>query len=104
MLHAIRRSLALTPLPRCQRNIGLFLNIRKCCIYYLHRLSGSYGFAPYIDKYGEVDLGFRHGRPLLLNQRRYDAMLRSVWLSHGVPSFISRKLEMDINNGGWETI
>ncbi|KAL1896621.1 E3 ubiquitin-protein ligase ubr1 [Sporothrix stenoceras] len=89
---------------RCQRNMGLFLNIRKCCIYYLHRMSGSYGYAPYIDKYGEVDLGFRHGRPLQLNQRRYDAMLRAVWLSHGVPSFISRKLEMDINNGGWETI
>ncbi|CAK7197478.1 E3 ubiquitin-protein ligase ubr1 [Sporothrix eucalyptigena] len=89
---------------RCQKNTGLFLNIRKCCIFYLHRLSGSYGYAPYIDKYGEVDLGFRHGRPLELNQRRYDAMLRTVWLSHGVPSFISRKLEMDINNGGWETI
>ncbi|CAK7220292.1 E3 ubiquitin-protein ligase ubr1 [Sporothrix bragantina] len=89
---------------RCQKNMGLFLNIRKCCIYYLHRMSGSYGHAPYIDKYGEVDLGFRHGRPLELNQRRYDAMLRAVWLSHGVPSFISRKLEMDINNGGWETI
>ncbi|EFX03776.1 ubiquitin-protein ligase e3 component [Grosmannia clavigera kw1407] len=89
---------------KCQGNIGLFLSIRKCCIFYLHRLSGSYGYAPYIDKYGEVDLGFRHGRPLLLNQRRYDLMLRAVWLSHGIPSFISRKLEMDINNGGWETV
>ncbi|CAK7567428.1 MAG: E3 ubiquitin-protein ligase ubr1 [Sporothrix epigloea] len=89
---------------RCQKNMGLFLNIRKCCVYYLHRISGSYGHAPYIDKYGEVDLGFRHGRPLELNQRRYDAMLRTVWLSHGVPSFICRRLEMDINNGGWETI
>ncbi|EPE07097.1 e3 ubiquitin-protein ligase ubr1 [Ophiostoma piceae UAMH 11346] len=89
---------------KCQRNIGLFLNIRKCCIFYLHRLSGSFGYAPYIDKYGEVDMGFRHGRPLLLNQRRYDSMLRAVWLGHGIPSFISRRLEMDINNGGWETI
>ncbi|OAA68646.1 ubiquitin-protein ligase e3 component [Niveomyces insectorum RCEF 264] len=89
---------------KCQKNIGLFLNIRKCCIYYLHRMSGSYGQTPYVDKYGESDMGFRHGRPLLLNQRRYDSMLRSLWLSHGIPSFISRKLEMDINNGGWETV
>ncbi|KAI0136598.1 hypothetical protein BJ170DRAFT_19708 [Xylariales sp. AK1849] len=89
---------------KCQRNIGLFINIRKCSIFYLHRISGSFSNAPYIDKYGEVDVGLRHGRLLFLNQRRYDSMIRNMWLSHGVPSFISRKLEADINNGGWETI
>jgi E3 ubiquitin-protein ligase UBR1 len=88
---------------RCQRNIGLFINIRKCSIFYLHRVSGSFSNAPYIDRYGEVDVGLRHGRLLYLNQKRYDA-LRNIWLSHGIPSFISRKLEADINNGGWETI
>jgi E3 ubiquitin-protein ligase UBR1 len=31
-------------------------------------------------------------------------MLRNTFLSHGIPSFISRKLESEINNGGWETI
>ncbi|KAI1374121.1 hypothetical protein F4677DRAFT_461677 [Hypoxylon crocopeplum] len=89
---------------KCQGNIGLFINIRKCAIFYLHRTSGSFSNAPYIDKYGEVDFGLRHGRQLFLNQKRYDSMLRSMWLSHGIPSFISRKLEADINNGGWETI
>lgn len=88
---------------RCQRNIGLFINIRKCSIFYLHRASGSFSNAPYIDRYGEVDVGLRHGRLLYLNQKRYDS-LRNIWLSHGIPSFISRKLEADINNGGWETI
>ncbi|KAH8603008.1 hypothetical protein B0O99DRAFT_560783 [Bisporella sp. PMI_857] len=89
---------------KCQGNIGLFINIRKCCIFYLYKQSGSWMVAPYIDKYGEVDPGLRHSRQLFLNQKRYDALLRTVWLSHGVPSVISRKLEMDINNGGWETI
>ncbi|KAI2615709.1 hypothetical protein GGR54DRAFT_265870 [Hypoxylon sp. NC1633] len=89
---------------RCQGNIGLFINIRKCAIFYLHRTSGSFSNAPYIDKYGEVDIGLRHGRQLFLNQKRFDSMLRSMWLSHGIPSFISRKLEADINSGGWETI
>ncbi|KAM0819556.1 hypothetical protein AB5N19_05372 [Seiridium cardinale] len=88
---------------KCQRNIGLFINIRKCSIFYLHRVSGSFSNAPYIDRYGEVDVGLRHGRLLYLNHKRYDA-LRNIWLSHGIPSFISRKLEADINNGGWETI
>lgn len=57
-----------------------------------------------MDKYGEADMGLRHSRQLFLSQKRYDSMLRSLWLGHGVPSFISRKLESDINNGGWETI
>ncbi|KAI0818053.1 hypothetical protein GGR55DRAFT_673883 [Xylaria sp. FL0064] len=89
---------------KCQGNIGLFINIRKCAIFYLHRGSGSFSNAPYIDKYGEVDVGLRHGRQLYLSQKRYDSMLRNLWLSHGIPSYISRKLEADINNGGWETI
>lgn len=89
---------------KCQQNIGLFINIRKCTVFYLYHTSGSWMVAPYIDKYGEVDPGLRHSRQLFLNQKRYDALLRTVWLGHGVPSVISRKLEMDINNGGWETI
>ncbi|KAI0164702.1 hypothetical protein GGR57DRAFT_208586 [Xylariaceae sp. FL1272] len=89
---------------KCHGNIGLFITIRKCAIFYLHRVSGSFSNAPYIDKYGEVDVGLRHGRQLYLNQKRYDSMIRNLWLSHGIPSFISRKLEADINNGGWETI
>ncbi|KAK0731201.1 hypothetical protein B0H67DRAFT_564056 [Lasiosphaeris hirsuta] len=89
---------------KCQKNIGLFINIRKCCVYFSHRMSGSFSNTPYIDKYGEVDFLLRHGRQLFLHQKRYDSMLRSVWLSHGVPSSISRRLEADINNGGWETV
>lgn len=89
---------------RCHKNVGLFISIRKCCVFYCHRTSGSWGHAPYIDRYGEVDMGLRHNRQLFLNQRRYDSMLRSLWLSHGVPSYVARRLESDINNGGWETI
>ncbi|KAL2131572.1 hypothetical protein VTI74DRAFT_4896 [Chaetomium olivicolor] len=89
---------------KCQKNIGLFINIRKCCVFYLSRYNGSFSQAPYIDKYGEADLGLRSGRQLFLHQKRYDSMLRALWLGHGVPSYIARKLEADINNGGWETL
>lgn len=89
---------------RCQIHIGLFINVRKCTVFYLHHNSGSWMVAPYIDKFGEVDPGLRHGRQLHLHQKRYDALLRNTWLQHGIPSVISRKLEQDINNGGWETI
>ncbi|EYE95057.1 putative ubiquitin-protein ligase E3 component (UBR1) [Aspergillus ruber CBS 135680] len=91
-------------LQKCGKNIGLFINIRKCTVLYLHNHNGSWHFAPYLDRHGEVDPGLRRNRQLILNQKRYDRLLRDVWLSHGVPATISRKLEADINNGGWETI
>ncbi|KAL3478110.1 hypothetical protein BJX99DRAFT_225042 [Aspergillus californicus] len=89
---------------KCGKNIGLFINIRKCAVLYLHGSNGSWHFAPYLDRHGEVDPGLRRNRPLILNQKRYDRLLRDVWLSHGVPAIISRRLEADVNNGGWETI
>ncbi|PYH65650.1 putative ubiquitin-protein ligase E3 component (UBR1) [Aspergillus vadensis CBS 113365] len=89
---------------KCGKNIGLFINIRKCTVLYLHNRNGSWHYAPYLDRHGEVDPGLRRNRQLILNQKRYDRLLRDVWLSHSIPATISRKLEADINNGGWETI
>ncbi|KAI9835293.1 MAG: hypothetical protein M1819_002437 [Sarea resinae] len=91
-------------LEKCGRDVGIFINIRKCTVLYLHAHNGSWSTAPYLDKHGEVDPGLRRSRQLFLNQRRYDALLRNVWLHHGIPTTISRKLEADTNNGGWETI
>ncbi|KAI4101198.1 MAG: hypothetical protein L6R37_005048 [Teloschistes peruensis] len=88
----------------CGRNVGLFINVRKCNVLFLHDRNGSWHHAPYLDQYGEADPNLKHSRQLFLNQRRYDALLRDVWLRHGIPSMISRKLEADINNGGWETL
>ncbi|KAJ5129369.1 uncharacterized protein N7515_005408 [Penicillium bovifimosum] len=91
-------------LQKCGKNIGLFINIRKCTVLYLHNTNGSWHYAPYLDRHGEVDPGLRRNRQLILNQKRYDRLLRDVWLSHSIPATISRKLESEINNGGWETI
>ncbi|KAL8738736.1 MAG: hypothetical protein Q9181_000491 [Wetmoreana brouardii] len=77
---------------------------KKCNVLFLHDTNGSWHIAPYLDQYGEADPSLKHSRQLYLNQRRYDALLRNVWLNHGIPTMISRKLEADINNGGWETL
>ncbi|PGH06925.1 hypothetical protein AJ79_06398 [Helicocarpus griseus UAMH5409] len=89
---------------KCGGNVGLFINIRKCMVLFLHNRNGCWHNAPYLDIHGEVDPGFRHHRRLILNQKRYDRLLRDSWLSHGIPAVISRRLEAEINNGGWETI
>ncbi|KAI9886368.1 MAG: oxygen-dependent protoporphyrinogen oxidase [Watsoniomyces obsoletus] len=89
---------------KCGIHVGLFLNLRKCTVLYLFDGRGSWHPAPYLDKHGETDMGLRRNRQLYLSQRRYDALLRNVWLQHSIPSTIARRLEADVNNGGWETI
>lgn len=88
---------------RCGGNMGIFLQIRKCFILYMFNEKGSYFPAPYLDKFGETDPTLRRSLQLYLHQKRYDAVTRGAWLSHSVPSFVARRLEGDINHGGWET-
>lgn len=89
---------------KCGKDVGIFINIRKCCLIYLHNQNGAHAAAPYMDIHGETDIGLRRSRQLFLNQRRYDALVRNAWLVHGIPSIISRKLEAEMNTGGWESL
>ena len=82
----------------------MFINIRKCAVLLLHDNQGLYQHVPYLDLHGEVDYGYRHHRRLLLNQKRYDRALRDTWLHHRIPATVSRKLESEMNIGGWETM
>ncbi|KAF2402486.1 hypothetical protein EJ06DRAFT_490957 [Trichodelitschia bisporula] len=89
---------------KCGGTIGMFINIRKCMVICLNNKNGSWTIAPYLDKHGEADPTLRRHHQLFLNQRRYDVLLRTMWLQHLVQSTIARKLEGDTNNGGWETL
>ncbi|KAL6702975.1 E3 ubiquitin-protein ligase ubr1 [Coniothyrium glycines] len=91
-------------LAKCGGNIGLFIHIRKCMVLFLNLDHGTWAVAPYLDKHGEVDPALRRHHQLYLNQKRYDALLRKVWLEGGIQSLIARRLEGDINNGGWESL
>lgn len=117
---------------KCSSPIGMFLFIRKCHVALLHvakdpkttdgdrdtmrriqlapsssTLShGSFFSAPYLTKHGETDSGLRSKHQLILNQKRYDKLLRDTWLmtNGSVWSTIARKLESEVNAGGWETL
>jgi len=73
-------------------------------VLFMNMKNGTYALAPYLDKHGEPDPTLRRHHQLFLNQKRYDMLLRNVWLQHQIPSTIARRLEGDINNGGWETL
>jgi E3 ubiquitin-protein ligase UBR1 len=114
-------------LSRCSYPIGMFLAIRKCMILLLHitpetpplsspstvlpemgapTCNGSWFHAPYLTRHGEVDPGLRQRHQLVLSQKRYDRLLRDLWLTtnSNVWSTIARRLEGEINSGGWETL
>ena len=90
---------------KCGGKVGLFINIRKCMVLFMHGPgNGSWAHAPYLDKHGEPDPTLRRHHQLFLNRKRYDKLYREAWLNHMIPTAISRKLEADINPGGWETL
>ncbi len=66
--------------------------------------NGSWAYAPYLDKHGEPDPTLRKHHQLFLHGRRYDKLVREVWLQGQVGNVIARKLEADVNPGGWETL
>ncbi|KAJ3037015.1 hypothetical protein HDV00_002148 [Rhizophlyctis rosea] len=87
----------------CGGDVGLYLLIKKCIVLILHGDNGNFMNPPYLDAHGEVDVGLRRGRPQYLNMRRYDE-IRKLWLTHGIPSFVARKIEQSIDFGGWPTL
>ncbi|KAG0045707.1 hypothetical protein BGZ83_009072 [Gryganskiella cystojenkinii] len=88
---------------KCTGPVGIYLLIKKCVILLLHVRNGCFHPAPFLDEHGEADLGLRRGRPQYLNPLRYDD-LRRLWLTHGIPIHVARKIEQSYDIGGWRTL
>lgn len=43
--------------------MGMFINIRRCAVLYLHETNGSWVEAPYLDAYGETDVMLKSALP-----------------------------------------
>ncbi|KAJ3155333.1 hypothetical protein HDU86_004424 [Geranomyces michiganensis] len=87
----------------CGGDVGIYFIVKKCVIYLMHVENGCFIHPPYLDAHGEVDVGLRRGRPQFLNHKRYDELNRT-WLTHGIPSFVARKIESTYDVGGWMTL
>jgi hypothetical protein len=46
---------------------------------------------------------FSRGRRQFLNAQRFEE-LRRVWLTHGIPTFVARKLDGLMDYGGWDSL
>uniref|UniRef100_A0A2P2HWE1 E3 ubiquitin-protein ligase n=1 Tax=Hirondellea gigas TaxID=1518452 RepID=A0A2P2HWE1_9CRUS len=89
----------------CCAGSGMFLRVWDCrVIFRTGKYRGCYYSPPYLDQYGETDLGLRRGNPLFLNNELY-SRLHMMWLQHLIPESVSRiqlTQQNVINTGGWQ--
>ena len=77
----------------CGGGCGIFLRVRDCKVVMLAGLSkGTFIQPPYVDEYGETDVGLKRGNPLHLSKERYRKVYK-LWLNHSIPKEISSNLE-----------
>ncbi|CAG7852362.1 E3 ubiquitin-protein ligase ubr1; AltName: Full=N-end-recognizing protein; AltName: Full=N-recognin-1 [Serendipita indica DSM 11827] len=90
-------------LERCSGPIGIYFLLKRCVVLYLYGDSGSFAPPPYVDSHGEIDIGLRRGRRQYLHPVRMEE-IRKTWLLNGVPSAVSRRIEVQTDAGGWESL
>jgi len=79
----------------CGRKIVILL-VKQCTIFLLRRqetekyISGCFYSSIYLDKYGEEDPGFNRGKPLFLDEGRYE-QLRLLWMSSNFDDEVSKR-------------
>lgn len=83
---------------KCCAEVGIFLRIRDCQVVYLGRNKGCFVHPPYLDQYGETDMGLRRGNPLHLCSARY-SKIHLAWLDHGLHEEIARSSESSSSAG-----
>ncbi|ORX62464.1 hypothetical protein DM01DRAFT_1315943 [Hesseltinella vesiculosa] len=86
----------------CGGEVGLYMVIKECLILLLHDNGGTIMSAPYLDSHGEADIFLKRGAPQYLNIKRYE-QLRQLWLTHSIPAFVRRRMEVSHTYQRWET-
>ncbi|KAI9304397.1 hypothetical protein BJ944DRAFT_86273 [Cunninghamella echinulata] len=84
----------------CGGEIGIYMVIKQCFILFLHDTGGTIMSAPYLDAHGEVDIFLKRGAPQYLYTKRYE-QIRQMWLSHSIPAFVRRRMEVSNNYQNW---
>ncbi|KAL9932831.1 hypothetical protein V8E36_008086 [Tilletia maclaganii] len=84
----------------CAGAVGIYFKSNSNCLLLLYHRNGSFLASPYLDTHGQMDIGLKRGRPQKLHMQRYDEV-RKHWLGHTVATIIARKLEADVDEGGW---
>jgi len=69
--------------------VGIFFLVQKCAVLLMHNNKSAYSPSLYVDEHGEEDPGLRRGRPLFLNNDRFQS-LEMLWRQHGIPREVAQ--------------
>ena len=77
----------------CGAGNGIFLRVRECKVVLLSgKKKGCFIPPPYLDRYGETDVGLRRGNPLTLCPDRL-RKIHKLWINHWIPEEIAHAVE-----------
>lgn len=68
--------------------VGLFFLVRKCSLIAIRGEHAAVLDTPYLDEYNEEDVGFRRGKPLYLDGKRWSNIV-NMYLYHRIPHQVS---------------
>ncbi|XP_059082624.1 E3 ubiquitin-protein ligase UBR2-like isoform X2 [Tigriopus californicus] len=91
---------------KCGAGKGVFLRIRESRVMLLSgRTKGCFIHSPYLDRYGETDLGLKRGFPLKLCRSKLDK-IQNLWIEHKIPEKIAYASESnyDFINTPWHNM
>lgn len=83
---------------------GMFFLPRNNCCLLLDNGKGSFIDSPYRDEFGELDRDYKKGHNVILSEKKYDDIIRNIWLNHNIQNIIAQKLDNLTDIGGWCTL
>ena len=86
----------------CGGGSAVLLLVKQCIVLLLAHGRGCRHSIPYLDVYGEEDVGLRRGRPLHLSAEREIRLLR-LWASHGLHTELARQ-SLDHSSIDWTAL
>ncbi|KAJ7808109.1 hypothetical protein B0H14DRAFT_3762717 [Mycena olivaceomarginata] len=98
----------------CSGAIGVYFLVKRCMLLYVYSNNGTFSPPPYLNAHGEVDISMRFPQArlpaasaLCMGEGAQDVAVpwvkvRKMWLSHGIPTVIVRRLEVSLDSGGWD--
>uniref|UniRef100_A0AAV1TSY6 E3 ubiquitin-protein ligase n=1 Tax=Peronospora matthiolae TaxID=2874970 RepID=A0AAV1TSY6_9STRA len=74
---------------KCGASVGLFFLVRSSSVLLVFGSRSSFFGSPYLDMFGEQDIGLRRGRPLYLNATRMKA-IEALYANHQLATEVTR--------------
>jgi len=78
--------------------VGIYFLVKKSRVLLAHDDKSAYFPSPYLDSHGEEDIGLRRGKPLFLNEMKYQE-LKKLYRNHKICREVSKRRQGEGHGG-----